>query len=70
MTHPLEQAAYRMIEDEDAAVTVDWVVLSAAVTAIALVALWPIFLGEGNILNVAVDRIVWATGFDWKTALE
>lgn len=70
MAHLAKHAAYPFIVDESAAVTVDWVVLSAAVIVMALAALWPVFLGEGNILSVVVERVAWAVGFDWATSLE
>lgn len=41
----------RFLREEDGAVTVDWVVLTAAVIGIAMVALNPIFTGTNSIAS-------------------
>lgn len=54
-------------QDERGGVSLDWVVLSAAVMILSMAVLWPIFAGEGNILDIAVKRIAWAVAYDWQT---
>ncbi|WP_170332746.1 hypothetical protein [Ruegeria arenilitoris] len=49
------------IRDEDGAVTVDWVVLTAAVVALAGVAITAIHGGTGNVATTASDRVISAT---------
>ena len=48
---------YRFLKSESGAVTVDWVVLTAAVVGLALVALLPIFTGTTDISKIVSSSV-------------
>ena len=53
----VEQAVKHFLNDETAAITVDWVVLSAAVIGIGMVVLVPIAYSSGSSAEGVADYI-------------
>ena len=59
---------YEFITDENAAVTVDWVVLTAAIVGITIAVLTLISTGINN-ASTAIDDTVDSSGAGWDTII-